>query len=178
MRGLLNLSGYRKTEVDKESDRLYELSLRPARDALAKLSEWAHYNRAICAFTLKDFGMAAVEATAALKLNEHDAWAYHLRGLAHSKSNHVEEALADLNRSIDLEPDVAGFWFARAIVRLSAGSKVGNDDGRFFLNLSIQRGDLQTVESDLMKALELDSSLPRAKEWLDNVREGRRSAGA
>ncbi len=166
------LVGSARPDVDGEVSRLYRLSFRPVEDALAKQSAWAHYQRALCASELKEFAAVILEATAALELDERDAWAYNLRGAAHWKLNESAAALADFSRSIELEPGIAGFWFARAKARLFPQARVkveGKTEGKVLINLSLTRGDLELVELDLTKTLELDPSNAAAREFLDDL---------
>jgi tetratricopeptide (TPR) repeat protein len=180
--GTLNLLGYRKREVDAEYDYLDELCLRPARDALAKLSAWAHYQRALCALDLKDFPAVILEATAAIEINEKinapDAWVYNLRGAAHWKLNHNEKALADFSRSVELEPGIAGFWFARAFARFAPpGCKVERVDGQTFVAARLTLDDARLIEADLVKTLAIDPEYASAKQALDSIRHAIASSG-
>jgi len=180
--GVLNLLGYKEREVEAERRRLNELRLRPAREALAKLSAWAHYQRAFCALDLKDFPAVILEAAAAIEINDQihapDAWVYNLRGAAHWKLNHNEEALADYSRAIELEPDIAGFWFARAFARFAPpGCKVERVDGQTFVAARLTLDDARLIEADLVKTLAIDAGYASAKQALDSIRRAIASSG-
>jgi tetratricopeptide (TPR) repeat protein len=170
-----------RQNVDGEVSSLYQASFQPVKEALAKQAAWAHYQRGLCASELKDFSAVIVEATAGIALNERDAWAYNLRGAAHWKLHESEEAFADLGRSIELEPGIAGFWFARAKARLFPEAKMkveGKTMGKVLINLSLTRGDLEAIELDLAKTLELDPSNVTAREWLEDLRKASGSNAA
>jgi tetratricopeptide (TPR) repeat protein len=180
--GVLNLLGYKEREVEAEYRRLNELRLRPVSEALAKLSAWAHYQRALCALDLRDFPAVIFEAAAAIETNDRihapDAWVYNLRGVAHWKLNRHEEALADYSHAIELEPGIAGFWFARAFARFAPpGHKVERVDGQAFVAARLTIEDARLIEADLVKTLSIDPSHASAQQALDGIREAIEGAG-
>jgi hypothetical protein len=43
--------------------------------------------------------------------------------------------------------------------------------GKLLINLSLARGDLESIELDLAKTVELDPSNVKAREWLEGLRK-------
>ena len=163
---------FKQEEVDRELSSIHSAALLPAQSTLKKLAAWAHYHSASCAYSIDDLPTVILQATAAFELDQQDAWACHLRGLAQWRLKHQEAALADLTLAIDLHPEVAGFWYARAIARLAPEGKVKVDraeDNMLFFNLARPLNDCKLSEADLIKAVELDPSHPDARMWLDGL---------
>jgi tetratricopeptide (TPR) repeat protein len=161
--------------VYDEAERIREEQEQAFRTEMAATFEWAHYNIANCALQLHDNETAVAEATAALELDPADAWAYNVRGAAYLQSKRRAEALADLTKSIELQPTVAGFYWDRAFGRVEEATVI---DPKYapstaLVNNRIAVEDLPLIEADLRKTLELDPSHKLARPFLEAITRAR-----
>ena len=171
---------FRAAEVEAESDRLVEQRKAVFEQGMARTWTWAHGRRADCAYRAGDFGMAIAEVTLALAADAGNASAYNLRGAAHARLEHRDEALADMTRAVEIEPGKAEFLYARGNARLMVGAEtVPADDGSHatFIKARLRRGELALIEADLRRALALDPRHAGAKELLDRVTSAQVSPG-
>jgi tetratricopeptide (TPR) repeat protein len=171
--------GYRKREVNAETDKLLGVREQVFRAAMTKTFEWAHYRRAVCALQLKDYATVLADSTAAIEYNSSDAWAYNLRAVANQALKNHEHALTDFTRSIELEPGVAGFWFARAYVRMTNDatlSPIEDESQMRMLSAHVRTGDIPLIEADLRRTLELEPSHSLAHAMLQGLAQSRERA--
>jgi tetratricopeptide (TPR) repeat protein len=173
--------GYRKTAVDAETDRLLDVRKQVFNAGMAKTFEWAYYRRALCAFHMRDYGAALADATAAIGFNSSDAWIYNLRAGANQALKNFDDALGDFTRSIELEPKVAGFWFARAYaLMMNSATLRPTQDGSQMTMVSarVRAADIPLIEADLHRTLELDPSHSLAKAMLQGIAQPRDASSA
>lgn len=71
---------------------------------------------------------ALIDFSKALSLEPNYAFAYYLRGLAHSQLRNLNGAVADFNRAIQASPNFADAYLARGAVRLQLEDQVGRTD--------------------------------------------------
>jgi tetratricopeptide (TPR) repeat protein len=172
--------GYRTAAVDAKSARIRAMREQVFNAGMAKTFAWAHHRRGACAYRLNDYATAVTDATAAMTFNSSDAWLYNLRGEANEALKKREDALADFTRSIELEPAVSGFWFARAYARVTmSGTPLSpTKDGAemnavYFL---VPTGDVPLIDADLRRTLELEPAHELAKAMLQHLVQSRRRA--
>lgn len=164
---------YKAREVKAETDRLLDLRKQQFNRGMAALWADAHYQRAVCAVELGDYPTAIADATGAIELDSADAWAFHLRGVAHARLKHRDDAIRDFNRSVELQPQIAGFYFARGYSRLMFDSKLGPvENGLASLTAVLQTSEMEQIEQDFRKTLELEPSHANARAFLASIRAG------
>jgi hypothetical protein len=79
---------------------------------------------------------------AALKVTPSDAQTYLLRGKAHFRSENWHKAIAELDRAIDLAPDLAKAYVKRSLARLQIGEReAAIADLKMAASLFQQQGD-------------------------------------
>ena len=169
---LKTVLGYRSVQVNAEFDRLKERREKAFRDGMAKTWFWAHTQRGICAFTIHDFETAISEASAAIAIDNSDAWVYQLRAAANARTGHREASLKDFTRAIELEPGIAAFHYQRGLAAMTVGSTIkkaepGSDHG--VIEARMSQDELSQIETDFRKAIEIDPSHKMARTLLDSL---------
>lgn len=170
---------FRASRVQTETDRLIEQRNQAFQGRMAKTWEWARFRRAACAFQLKDDATAVSEATAAIMLNGQNGSAYQLRGAAHARQEHRDEALQDFTRSIEIDPKNADSYYARGHTRMMAGAMIKEpNDGSDMATIEarLRREDVPLVEQDFRKTLEIDPSHAMARQWLEAIADAQASS--
>jgi tetratricopeptide (TPR) repeat protein len=173
--------GYRETEVRAETNRLLAVRQEAFDAGMAKTVEWAYYRRGLCAFSEKNYGAVVADATAAMRVNSSDAWVYNLRGGAQLALKNYEDAIKDFTRSIELEPKVAGFWFARAYARMIPGATLSPGEIGSQMNVlstQLRVSDIPLIEADLRRTLDLEPSHSLAKSLLQGLVQAQKTANA
>ncbi len=132
-----------------------------------------------------DWAAAAESYGSALEGNPDSALIFHNRGFSMLMQERLDEAIADLDRALKIDPDfevaeenmrLALAWSGRYIQAMSGASK--QDMARVLNNIgfvAIMRGDYDNAESYLLRAMEIDPSYndvaSRNLAYLKQVRE-------
>jgi len=84
-------------------------------------SLWANFYRGKCRYQLGDYQEALCSFSVCVALAPDRAWCFCNRGLAHQALEHLEQAVLDQNRALELEPTLGEAAFYRGQVRFQQG---------------------------------------------------------
>jgi tetratricopeptide (TPR) repeat protein len=133
---------------------------------IAMLEKYFH-SKGACLFEEGNFDEAIKFFRKAIEIEDQPYTRYHL-GLAHLKKDEVREAIVELSRAIELNPDVPEYYFERshAFRRMEESLNAQKDEGKTieldnnFARIDIIKATLQAIKDALS-----------GPAWLDEVSE-------